>query len=509
MPSITTVLQSLFGKKGSNLKVIFIGLDASGRTTLLYKLKLGDVVHTIPTIGFNVEDVPHKTSKFTIWDVGGGDKIRPLWRHYFQDLDGVVFFVDSCDAVRLPEARDEFMRLFCVDKFDSLPVVLFANKQDRERCMSVEYIEQKMELHKIRGSPTICIGGSAFSDQVGEEILDWLVEAQASRQRMNSEKEKEDKGTGDGGESTSKLEKWLETVDEPDDEFVQKLENYTLDSWDHRTHLRIAWLFLRRYGRRDGMVLIFDRIKNFIGNSPQTAQSRGTTFHESLTYFWVHMVHYAMESMVIPADNFKTFLVLNPMLCNGGLFLHYYTKALLIENPEAREKVVLPDKKPLPSLVSNVIKPANVSDPVPSTAAVETDAEFLALFENGELKKWNQECMLRVVWIYLKQLGRAKAVDVILNQLKRHEGQESFHLTITFFWIQMVSWILALDRKWESFHAFEKAQGYAQDLFKEFVIDKTYFLKYYKQKTIFSKEAQYGFVLPDKRQLPNVVKEKR
>lgn len=62
-----------------------VGLDAAGKTTILYKLKLGEVVTTIPTIGFNVETVEYKNISFTVWDVGGQDKIRPLWRHYFQN----------------------------------------------------------------------------------------------------------------------------------------------------------------------------------------------------------------------------------------------------------------------------------------------------------------------------------------------------------------------------------------------------------------------------------------
>ena len=62
-----------------------MGLDAAGKTTILYKLKLGEIVTTIPTIGFNVETVEYKNISFTVWDVGGQDKIRPLWRHYFQN----------------------------------------------------------------------------------------------------------------------------------------------------------------------------------------------------------------------------------------------------------------------------------------------------------------------------------------------------------------------------------------------------------------------------------------
>lgn len=67
-----------------------VGLDAAGKTTILYKLKLGEIVTTIPTIGFNVETVEYKNINFTVWDVGGQDKIRPLWRHYFQNTQGTA-----------------------------------------------------------------------------------------------------------------------------------------------------------------------------------------------------------------------------------------------------------------------------------------------------------------------------------------------------------------------------------------------------------------------------------
>lgn len=87
--SIQSLLSRLFGKK--EVRILMVGLDAAGKTTILYKLKLGEIVTTIPTIGFNVETVEYKGVGFTVWDVGGQDKIRPLWRHYFQNTQGFLF----------------------------------------------------------------------------------------------------------------------------------------------------------------------------------------------------------------------------------------------------------------------------------------------------------------------------------------------------------------------------------------------------------------------------------
>lgn len=91
-----------------------MGLDAAGKTTILYKLKLGEIVTTIPTIGFNVETVEYKNISFTVWDVGGQDKIRPLWRHYYQNTQGLIFVVDSSDTKRIAEAENELANMVSV-----------------------------------------------------------------------------------------------------------------------------------------------------------------------------------------------------------------------------------------------------------------------------------------------------------------------------------------------------------------------------------------------------------
>merc|ERR1719361_2692355 len=85
------------------MRILMVGLDAAGKTTVLYKLKLGEVVTTIPTIGFNVETVEYKNVSFTVWDVGGQSKIRPLWKHYYNNTQGIIYVVDSNDRDRLAE----------------------------------------------------------------------------------------------------------------------------------------------------------------------------------------------------------------------------------------------------------------------------------------------------------------------------------------------------------------------------------------------------------------------
>ena len=85
----TKLWDRLAGK--TDMRILMVGLDAAGKTTILYKFKLGEVVTTIPTIGFNVETVEYKNISFTMWDTGGQDKIRPLWRYYYQGTNGLIY----------------------------------------------------------------------------------------------------------------------------------------------------------------------------------------------------------------------------------------------------------------------------------------------------------------------------------------------------------------------------------------------------------------------------------
>uniref|UniRef100_A0A3B4F7K0 ADP-ribosylation factor-like protein 14 n=1 Tax=Pundamilia nyererei TaxID=303518 RepID=A0A3B4F7K0_9CICH len=121
------------------------GLDAAGKTTLLYKLKLGEVVTTIPTI-FNVETVEYKNISFTVWDVGGQTIIRPLWRHYYVNTQGLIFVVDSNDPERIKEASEELHTLLQEDELKGVAVLVFANKQDLPRAMLVSDIIEALSL---------------------------------------------------------------------------------------------------------------------------------------------------------------------------------------------------------------------------------------------------------------------------------------------------------------------------------------------------------------------------
>jgi len=170
--SVSKLLSGLFGKK--EMRILMVGLDAAGKTTILYKLKLGEIVTTIPTIGFNVETVEYKNISFTVWDVGGQDKIRPLWRHYFQNTQGIIFVIDSNDRERVSEAREELQRMLNEDELRDALLLVFANKQDLPNAQNAAEITDKLGLHSLRQRTWYIQATCATSGDGLYEGLEWL-----------------------------------------------------------------------------------------------------------------------------------------------------------------------------------------------------------------------------------------------------------------------------------------------------------------------------------------------
>eukprot|EP00759_Apiculatamorpha_spiralis_P057064 PhF_6_TR8410/c0_g1_i1/m.13139/K07937/ARF1; ADP-ribosylation factor 1 len=143
-----SLLSAMWRKK--NVRVVMVGLDAAGKTTILYKLRLNEVVTTIPTIGFNVETLEYKNLKMTVWDVGGQDKLRGLWHHYFTNCDGVIFVVDSADVERLPKAAEELHKLLDHDDLRTASLLVYANKQDVRGARTPAEIAAALGLNTLQ-----------------------------------------------------------------------------------------------------------------------------------------------------------------------------------------------------------------------------------------------------------------------------------------------------------------------------------------------------------------------
>lgn len=173
------ILMRLFSGFTREAKILLVGLDGAGKTTLLYKLKLGENVVSVPTIGFNVETVSYKNVHFTLWDVGGQDRIRPLWRHYFQGTDAVIFVVDSADQDRLDEAQEELAAMLRSDELRDAALLVFANKQDYSHALSVEKVMTRLGLDdELRRGRRVCCQASSATDGFGVyEGMEWLAQS--------------------------------------------------------------------------------------------------------------------------------------------------------------------------------------------------------------------------------------------------------------------------------------------------------------------------------------------
>ncbi|KAK9761706.1 ADP-ribosylation factor, Arf Arf6 [Basidiobolus ranarum] len=172
--SLSRILSKLFGNK--EMRILMLGLDAAGKTTILYKLKLNQSVTTIPTVGFNVESVTYKNVKFNVWDVGGQDKIRPLWRHYYTGTQGLIFVVDSHDQDRIDEARQELHRILSDREMKDCLLLIFANKQDLPEAMSPTEMTEKLGLHKMSARNWYVHPSCATTGEGLCEGLGWLCQ---------------------------------------------------------------------------------------------------------------------------------------------------------------------------------------------------------------------------------------------------------------------------------------------------------------------------------------------
>lgn len=152
----SSLLDALPSTQGT-LHVVMLGLDSAGKTTALYRLKFDQYLNTVPTIGFNCEKVKGTTGRakgvsFLVWDVGGQEKLRPLWRSYTRCTDGIVFVLDSVDVERLEEAKMELARTAKAPDNAGVPVLVLANKQDLPGAREPRDIEKLLGLHELAAS---------------------------------------------------------------------------------------------------------------------------------------------------------------------------------------------------------------------------------------------------------------------------------------------------------------------------------------------------------------------
>jgi ADP-ribosylation factor protein 1 len=160
---------------------LFTGLDAAGKTTILYKLKLGNVVPTIPTTAFNVETVEYKNISFNIWDLGGRCHKAGIYRHYYHDTQALVLVVDSSDRDRIEDVHHHISVLLGVDALRDVPLLVYANKQDLANAMSDAEIIERPGLRQLTDRQWFMQTACAYTGDGLSEGLDWLCRTLSDR----------------------------------------------------------------------------------------------------------------------------------------------------------------------------------------------------------------------------------------------------------------------------------------------------------------------------------------
>lgn len=187
-----SVLEGFFQSSSAH-HVVMLGLDGAGKTTILYRLKFDQYVNAVPTVGFNCEKVRGSVGRsrgvsFTVWDVGGQDKLRPLWSTYTRHTEGVLFVVDSvCDGDRLEEARAELARVARDGAGGGgVPVIIVANKQDLPHARTPEDLERLLGVREILGParrPWRVQSACAVTGDGLPELVDALYELMCKRKK--------------------------------------------------------------------------------------------------------------------------------------------------------------------------------------------------------------------------------------------------------------------------------------------------------------------------------------
>uniref|UniRef100_A0ABK0LT77 ADP-ribosylation factor-like protein 6 n=1 Tax=Rattus norvegicus TaxID=10116 RepID=A0ABK0LT77_RAT len=200
-------LSGLLGLKKKEVHVLCLGLDNSGKTTIINKLKpsnlgtepralhlLGkhsttelnpqpqhiydcaQVQDIVPTIGFSIEKFKSSSLSFTVFDMSGQGRYRNLWEHYYKDGQAIIFVVDSSDKLRMVVAKEELDTLLNHPdiKHRRIPILFFANKMDLRDAVTSVKVSQLLCLENIKDKPWHICASDALKGEGLQEGVDWL-----------------------------------------------------------------------------------------------------------------------------------------------------------------------------------------------------------------------------------------------------------------------------------------------------------------------------------------------
>jgi len=174
---LLSLLKKLRSDDAKELRVLVLGLDNAGKTTLLKQLANEEVQNITPTTGFNIKSVQTAGFNLNVWDIGGQRNIRPYWKNYYEHTNCLIYVVDSTDKKRLEETSLELEDLLGEEELKLVPVLVYANKQDMNSALSSEEVATCLQLNTIRGRSWQIQPCSAKTGEGVQHGLEWLLKA--------------------------------------------------------------------------------------------------------------------------------------------------------------------------------------------------------------------------------------------------------------------------------------------------------------------------------------------
>ncbi|XP_017279360.1 ADP-ribosylation factor-like protein 6 isoform X2 [Kryptolebias marmoratus] len=184
-------LSGWLGLKKKEVNILCLGLDNSGKTTIINQLKPSNTQaqEIVPTIGFNIEKFKSSSLSFTVFDMSGQSRYRSLWEHYYKESHAIIFVIDSSDKLRMVVAKEELDTLLNHEDIQDrkMPVLFFANKMDLRDALSSVKVSQKLCLENIKDKPWHICASNAIKGEGLQEGLDWLQDQIAQSYQNNEQ----------------------------------------------------------------------------------------------------------------------------------------------------------------------------------------------------------------------------------------------------------------------------------------------------------------------------------
>ncbi|EGE05978.1 ADP-ribosylation factor family protein [Trichophyton equinum CBS 127.97] len=162
--------------KDKEMRVLMLGLDNAGKTTIVKSIMGEDITTVSPTLGFIIKTIDFEGYKLNIWDVGGQKTLRSYWRNYFEKTDTLIWIVDATDRFRLDDCRRELAGLLVEERLMGASLLVFLNKTDVDGCMTEDEVRKGLELDAIKTHKWTIMPCSAVTGLNLTKGLSWVVQ---------------------------------------------------------------------------------------------------------------------------------------------------------------------------------------------------------------------------------------------------------------------------------------------------------------------------------------------